>query len=212
MSNIEKYRASETWYLQPDKIRDNFGKIFDFDNVKLTTSNNRQIRGGLSATISSGFAKVVAGLGKGSTSCQEVNRDLAVQGMLRWILEEEDEICNLNRILENRLIPSNKIYFEGKAKFHYDPEDDKNIIVKGLVSGRKFHCNCSSKYFESLSSSRFKSLLQAMDIIEEEFLDIIFIGTIFKPSTILESNKILLLDAIYIGGTNKDLTDLYKIK
>lgn len=212
MSNLDKYLASETWYLQPDKTRDKFGKIFDSKSVTMNTSTNGQGDRKISAEFKIPIFKVSSSFENGNTSHEEVIRDLAVQGMLRWILEDENGRSDLNCILEKGLIPSNKIYFDGKAKFCYDPNDNKNIIVEGLVTGRKFICNCSSKYFESLSSSRFKSILHAMDIIEEEYLDIFFIGTIFKQSTIFDSNKILLLDAIYIGGANKDLTDLYKIK
>jgi hypothetical protein len=207
VTNIEDYLASETWYLQPDKINDNFGKIFDSVDVRIITSQNSQTDGGFTGKIKSVLFEVGGSFGKSKTESHEVNRNLAIQGMLRCILEKETEICDFNHALENGQSPSTKICFKGKARFCVDPKDDNNIIVNGLVGDRKFRCNCSVKYFEKLSSSRFKSILQAMDLIEDEYLDIFFVGT-----TVLDTKKILLLDASYIGGTNKDLTDLYKLK
>lgn len=217
----EKDYFGDTWYLQTDKIEDMYGKVVGRVEEQIITQKNEVQRSSVGTKISLGNMlkyllldfNIDAGLAKEHADSNEVIQKLSSHEKLRIVLralEREGLRCDLNEILRQNKKITYYVRFEGKANFALSEEDPSIVFVRGKVENQKFVCLCSEKYFTQISSSVFKTLIFAKDLLKTEFLNVFCIGTVMGQPVGEEES--LILSLFYIGGSTKDIHSIYMEK
>ena len=196
-----------TYYLQPDKINDLYGKMAGEVVEKIISQEKETLGGAVESETSLGKvvtwlgldAKISVDLTKEKATSNEVIKELSFENKLLIALnalERKGECCNLNEMLGQHKEPKKYVYFEGGANFSPIKENTELFLVGGIVENYKFRSFCSKEFIFSNSIRYYLSTLSDEKGTDEEgVLKVFCVGFIM-----FSREKNLDLTLYYIGG------------